>query len=183
MSRFGADVMARARAAVRAAQAAPPAPEPASAPPAPADAVALAAALCRRFEGLHLRPYLCPAGVPTIGYGSTLYEDGQPVRLTDSPITAERAEAMLLRDLRTIRMPAVLRLCPGATTGGQQAALADFAFNLGTGALASSTLRKRVNAGRWDEVPAELRRWVRAGGQVLRGLVARREAEITVLGR
>ena len=52
----------------------------------------LAAKLCRRFEGLYLRPYLCPAGVPTIGYGSTVYENGMAVQLTDPPITRERAE-------------------------------------------------------------------------------------------
>jgi lysozyme len=147
-----------------------------------AEAAALAAALCRRFEGLRLRPYLCPAGVPTIGYGSTIYERGVPVRLTDAPISRDRAEALLLHDLRTRRLPAVLALCPGADTPGRVAALADFAFNAGVGALRASTMRRRVNAGQWDQVPAELRRWVRGGGKVLPGLVARREAEAALIG-
>lgn len=147
------------------------------------EAVLLAAKLCRRFEGLYLRPYLCPAGVPTIGYGSTVYESGAAVLLTDPPITRERAESLLLHDLTRTRAPAVTRLCPGAQAAGQQAALLDFAFNLGNGALASSTLRKRVNAGRWADVPAELRKWVKARGRVLRGLVLRREAEIELLDR
>lgn len=145
------------------------------------DPIALAAQLCRRFEGLYLRPYLCPAGVPTIGYGSTVYENGAAVQLTDPPITRERAEAMLLHDLTRTRAPAVRRLCPGVQTPGLAAALLDFAFNLGNGALAGSTLRKRVNAGRLDEVPAELRKWVRARGRVLRGLVLRREAEVALI--
>ncbi len=141
------------------------------------EALRLAAALCRRFEGLYLRPYLCPAGVPTIGYGSTRYPDGRAVRMSDPPITEAQAEAMLAHDLRTVRLPAVRRLCQGADTPGRLAALLDFAFNLGAGALAASTLRRRVNAGRWDAVPGELARWVMAGGRRLRGLVLRREAE------
>jgi lysozyme len=143
--------------------------------------VQLAAALCRRFEGFRGRPYLCPAGVPTIGYGSTTYEHGGPVRLTDATITPERANALLLHDILTRRKPAVIRLCPGADTPERRAALIDFAFNLGTGALASSTLRKRVNAGRWEDAKHELGRWVRGGGRVLPGLVKRRAAEALLL--
>lgn len=145
------------------------------------DALQLAAALCRRFEGLRLRPYLCPAGVPTIGYGSTRYMDGATVQLTDPAITADEADTLLLHDLRTVRLPAVQALCPGAETPERQAALLDWAYNLGTGALRASTLRRRVNAGQWDQVPAEIRRWVRGGGRVLPGLVARREAEVALL--
>lgn len=146
-----------------------------------AEAVHAAAALARRFEGLRLRPYLCPAGVPTIGYGATLYEDGAPVRMSDPPITAARAGQMLEHDLHTRRLPAVLRLCPNVKHPGRVAALVDFAFNLGTGRLASSTLRRRVNAERWEDVPGELRKWTRGGGIVLRGLVLRREAEIHLI--
>lgn len=145
------------------------------------DAVAVAAALARRFEGLYLTPYLCPAGVPTIGYGATYYEDGRRVQLTDPPITRERAEALLLWMVRTKYLPSVVALCPGARDPGRLAALIDFTFNLGSGNLRASTLRKRVNAGDWDQVPTELRKWVRGGGRVLRGLVLRREAEIELV--
>lgn len=144
-------------------------------------AVATTAALCRRFEGLYLRPYMCPAGVPTIGYGATFYEDGQRVHLKDPPITKERAEQLLLWHIRSEYLPAVLQLCPDVREPGQLAALIDFTFNLGTGQLRASTLRKRVNAGDWAAVPRELRKWVRGGGKVLRGLVLRREAEIELL--
>jgi lysozyme len=145
------------------------------------DAVELAAALARRFEGLYLSPYLCPAGVPTIGYGATYYEDGSLVKLTDSPITKERAESLLLWMVKTKYLPAVIRLCPIVNTPERMAALIDFTFNLGAGQLKASTLRKRVNEGRWSDVPYELRKWVKGGGKVLKGLVKRREAEVQLI--
>lgn len=144
-------------------------------------AILVAAALCRRFEGLFLTPYLCPAGVPTIAYGATYYEDGTAVTLLDPAVTQERAEALLLWMVRTRYLPAVLRLCPGIDDPQRLAALIDFAFNLGAGQLKASTLRKKVNAGAWGDVPAELRKWVKGGGKVLRGLVIRREAEASLI--
>jgi len=144
-------------------------------------AVQVAAALARCFEGLYLLPYLCPAGVPTIGYGATYYENGVRVTLKDPAITRERAEALLLWLVRTVYLPAVLKLCPGVDTPQRLAALIDFAFNLGAGNLAASTLRKRVNANRWADVPVEFRKWIRGGGRVLRGLQLRREAEVALV--
>lgn len=144
-------------------------------------AVVLAAELCRKFEGLYLRPYLCPAGIPTIGYGATYYEDGAPVTLKDPVINKERAEQLLMWMIRTRYLPAVRDLCPTVTSPERLAALVDFAFNLGAGNLKASTLRRKINAGQWDDVPAELRKWVRGGGRVLPGLVKRREAEIALL--
>ena len=145
------------------------------------DVIAIAAALARRFEGLYLNPYICPAGVPTIGYGATYYENGESVRLTDPKITKEYAEKLLIWMIKTKYLPAVLKLCPGVTDPIKLAGLIDFTFNLGSGRLKSSTLRKRVNAGQWDLVPAEYRKWTRGGGKVLRGLVIRREADIDPL--
>ncbi len=144
-------------------------------------AALVAAALARRFEGCYLKPYLCSAGVPTIGYGATYYEDGTRVTLADYPITKERAEALLMWMVRTVYMPAVMKLCPGIDNPNRIAAITDFAFNLGTGALKSSTLRKKINAGDWDAVPSELRKWTKGGGKVLRGLVIRREAEAALV--
>lgn len=144
-------------------------------------AVMVAAALCRRFEGLYLAPYLCPAGVPTVGYGATFYEDGKRVKLTDPPITRARAEALLLWQVRTQFLPAVLILCPGVDDPHRLAALIDFTFNLGAGNLKSSTLRRRANAGDWEAVKRELVKWVRAGGRVLAGLVKRRKAEVDLI--
>lgn len=143
-------------------------------------ALAVAEHLCKRFEGLRLRPYLCPAGVPTIGYGATRYPDGRAVTLADAPVTELRAVQLLRWDLENVRIPAVLALCPGLE-GERLGLLTDFCYNLGTGRLRASTLRKRINDGRWDLVPAELRKWVLAGGRRLPGLVARREAEIAYI--
>lgn len=143
-------------------------------------AIEIASALARRFEGFYSRPYLCPAGVATVGFGATRYEDGRPVSLADPPITKERAEQLLQHELRGC-LATVLRLCPVADTEGRIAALVDFTFNLGSGRLHSSTLRRKVNAGQWDQVPAELAKWVRGGGKILPGLVARRHAEAMLL--
>jgi lysozyme len=136
----------------------------------------LAAAICREFEGFYPRPYLCPAGVPTIGFGATFYEDGTRVTLKDAPITRERAEQLLAWHLRRRFLPAAVKLCPGANTVGRLAGLVDFAFNLGEGNLRASTLRRRVNAGEWEDVPAQHMRWNKAGGRVLRGLTRRCKA-------
>lgn len=144
-------------------------------------AVKVAAALARRFEGCYLRPYLCPAGVPTIGYGATYYEDGTRVTLFDPQIARERAESLLLWMVRTRYLPVVLRLCPGIDNPERLAAIIDFTFNLGAGNLQASTLRRRINAGQWDDVPGELRKWIKGGGRVLAGLVKRREAEVALL--
>lgn len=143
--------------------------------------VEIAAALARRFEGCYLRPYLCPAGVPTIGYGATYYEDSTRVTLFDAPITRERAESLLLWMVHTRYLPVVLRLCPGIDSPERLAAIIDFTFNLGAGNLQASTLRRRINAGQWDDVPGELRKWIKGGGRVLAGLVKRREAEVALI--
>lgn len=142
--------------------------------------VAGIADLCRRFEGFRAKPYLCPAGVATIGYGATTYLDGRPVQLKDRPISQSTADALLIRQIEQIYLPGVLRLCPGLPDAAQIAA-GDFAFNLGLSRLAGSTLRKRLMARDWPAAVSELRKWVRGGGKVLPGLVLRREAEAQLL--
>lgn len=119
--------------------------------------------------------------MPTIGYGATHYLDGRRVLMTDPAISRDAADRLLLRMIEQTYMPAVLRLCPGVDNAQRLAALVDFTFNLGAGNLKASTLRRVVNAGDWDRVPAELRKWVFAGGRRLQGLVTRREAEIALL--
>lgn len=145
-------------------------------------ALAIAAGLCRRFEGLRLKPYLCPAGVPTIGYGSTRYADGKAVTLRDAPITAAQADELLMATLRRDYLPGVLRLSPSLADKPQVlGAIVDFAYNLGVAKYGSSTLRKRIDAGDMAGARAELAKWVRGGGKVLPGLVARRAAEVALL--
>lgn len=146
--------------------------------------LALAAGLCRVFEGLYLRPYLCPANVPTIGFGTTRYESGVRVTLADPPIIRERAEDLLLWELKKACLPQVLRLCPNLPEWGPSAvaALVDFTYNLGAGNLAASTLRKRILADDLQGAKAELMKWVRGGGKVLPGLMRRRAAECALIG-
>lgn len=145
--------------------------------------VEIAAALCKRFEGFRSHPYLCPAGVPTIGYGATHYLDGRQVKLTDPPISREAGERLLMLMIRRKYMPQVISACPSLVheTSERLAAIIDFTFNLGAGNLRASTLRRRINSGDWDDVPDQLRRWNKAGGRVLRGLVIRREAEAVLI--
>lgn len=131
------------------------------------------APLVKRYEGLRLRAYICPAGIPTIGYGHT-----KGVSLGQT-ITELQADALLEQDM-TAAVLDTLRLCPvlAQETQTRLAAVADFTFNLGAGRLKASTLRRRINTGEYDDVPYELRRWVRAGPNILPGLVARRESEV-----
>lgn len=147
------------------------------------DALRLAADLCRRFEGLSLKPYPCPAGIPTIGYGSTRYADGRAVTLRDASITQAQAEDLLLLTLRRDYLPGVLKASPGlAARPGVLAAVVDFAYNLGLGHYEGSTLRKSIDAGDWAGAKVELGKWVRGGGRVLPGLVVRRAAEAALIG-
>jgi lysozyme len=144
-------------------------------------ALAVACVLARRWEGFRSRPYLCPAGVPTIGYGFTHYADGRMVTLADPPMTRAQAQSLLEHMVRTRYMRDTIRLCPNIDSPERLGAITDFAFNLGSGNLRSSNLRKKILADDWEAVPAELRKWTKAGGRVLRGLVLRREAEIAYL--
>jgi lysozyme len=145
------------------------------------EALPIIESLCVRFEGVYLQPYACPAGVATIGVGTTRYLDGSPVRLSDPPITREQAMALLRAQLRTVYIPQTLDACPGIDTPERLAAIADFCYNCGAANLRASTLRRRVNAGAWDDVPAQLLRWVFAAGKRLRGLERRRAAEAALI--
>lgn len=145
--------------------------------------LALAEGLCRVFEGFYSKPYLCPAGVPTIGYGSTYYADGRAVTLRDAPISEPEARALLQLKLRTEYLPGVLRLCPVLASHENRCnAVVDFAYNLGAGRLQTSTLRRKINAQDWAGAREQLKLWVRGGGKVLPGLVKRRAAEAALLG-
>jgi len=126
--------------------------------------------LIRHFEGCRLDAYLCPAGVWTIGYGHTA-----DVKEGDS-IDQEAAEAFLIEDLEKFEQ-AVTRLVEVPLTQQQFDALVSWTFNLGAGNLAESTLLRKLNNYQYAEVPEQMMRWVRAGGQVLEGLVKRRAAE------
>ena len=131
--------------------------------------------LAKRFEGFSSRPYICPAGYWTIGYGHLCKPD-------HPRITREQGLAYLEADLGKALM-ATLRYCPVLATESEArlAAIVDFTFNLGAGRLQTSTLRRRINARDWPGAVTQLMRWVHGGGRVLPGLVARRKAEAALL--
>lgn len=127
-------------------------------------------ALIKSFEGLYLRAYRCPAGVLTIGWGST-----EGVR-EGAVISEDEAEEMLHKELERFE-EAVNHLVKVPLTQHQFDALVSFSYNVGSRALEHSTLLRKLNDGDYNAVPAELGRWVRGGGRVLQGLVRRRRAE------
>jgi GH24 family phage-related lysozyme (muramidase) len=136
-----------------------------------------ARAIVKEYEGCRLQAYLCPAGVPTIGWGHT-----HGVQLGQT-ITQAQAEALLEQDLQRFA-DGIHELIPASRKlgGNQQAALISWAFNVGLGAVERSTLRRRINAGESPVVvvPEELPRWNKGDGEVLLGLVRRRAAEVAL---
>ena len=128
--------------------------------------------LAMRFEGLRLKAYQDSVGFWTIGYGHHC-SDHQP------PITEDEAHDLLEADLK-IATTGALTCCP-KITGGVLEALTDFVFNLGTKRLEHSTLRVAVNNRDWPEARKQIRKWVYAGGEVLPGLVHRRDAEAELI--
>lgn len=127
-------------------------------------------AIIRKYEGLSLSAYVCPAGVWTIGYGHT---DG--VRDGDV-VDFEHAERLLTQDL-FIAESAVQRLVTMPLNDNQFAALCSWTLNLGTENLRASTLLHLLNMGKYADVPAQMMRWNRCKNKVLPGLTRRRRAE------
>lgn len=132
-------------------------------------------ALIKAHEGLRLLAYRCPAGVWTIGYGHTSAAGDPPV-VQGMKITGQEADTILRRDLARFER-GVLSVVKVPLAQNQLDALVSFAFNVGLGAFAKSTLVRRLNEGRYEDVPRELMRWTRAGGRELPGLVNRRREE------
>jgi lysozyme len=142
----------------------------------------LSATLCKQFEGYRAKPYLCPANVATIGYGSTYYADGRKVSLDDPPMDQQEANALLMIELEHTYLQGVLRNCPILATDERKCnAIVDFVYNLGIGRLQTSTLKKKINSRDWDGAKEQLMLWTRGGGKVLSGLVKRRKAECLLL--
>ena len=127
-------------------------------------------ALIKKFEGLELDSYQCSANVWTLGYGHT-----QGVAEGDS-CSEEEAEIILVNALKEFETY-VNALVDVDLDQNQFDALVAWTFNLGPTNLRTSTLLKKLNAGDYNDVPSEIKRWNRAGGQVLDGLIRRREAE------
>lgn len=128
-------------------------------------------ALIKQFEGLRLEPYLCPAGIQTIGYGHT-----KGVTMKSRRISQEQADDYLRRDLLDAER-AVQHFITVPMNDNQFAALVSFVFNVGIANFLASTLRKRLNAGLYLEAASEFENWVLAKKKRIPGLVNRRAAE------
>lgn len=130
--------------------------------------------LIKRWEGLRLRAYKDTGGVWTIGYGHT--SDARQAVFHGLEITEKQAEELLVHDLKEAE-DAVQRLVKVPLNENQRGALVSFTYNLGEVQVARSTLLKKLNAGLYDEVPAQMKRWVYDNGRKLQGLVNRRNDE------
>ena len=129
--------------------------------------------LIKYYEGLELEAYLCSSGIPTIGYGST-----ENVEM-GMKITQEKAESLLDQDLAKFE-DAIERLITVPLSQSQFDALTSWAFNVGTGAVQDSTLRRRLNEGEdvMEVIRQELPRWNKGPNGPLPGLIKRRKAEV-----
>ena len=129
--------------------------------------------LIKQFEGFRANAYMCPANVPTIGYGATTWPNGQKVKIGEV-ITLETAEKLLMTDLE--KRSKVLQ---GLNLNQNQFdALLSFIYNIGTGAFRRSTILKKIKANPEDvTIRHEFMRWVNKGSAFERGLTRRRTAE------
>lgn len=142
-------------------------------------------ALVQHFEGClepagdgRFKAYADPAHgwkVPTIGWGTIAYENGQTVKRGDI-ITQDRADELLRWELN-LKGQGVAKLVKVAVTDAQFSALVCFAYNVGLGNLKSSTLLKLLNAGDYKGAAGQFIRWNKAAGKVLDGLTRRRMSE------
>lgn len=130
--------------------------------------------IVKEFEGYRNKAYQCSAGVWTIGYGTTRV-NGVPVKKGDT-CTPEEADEYIMTDLQNF-LTSIEEHIKIELSQNQIDALLCFAYNVGTGAFAKSTLLKKVNAGDFAAVPAEFLKWNKAGGKVVAGLTRRRQAE------
>ena len=129
--------------------------------------------LIRKYEGFSAKPYLCPAGVATIGYGTTVYPDGTKVTMNDKSITAETASDYLNYYVEQNILPHIADL---KLTTNQKTALVSLIYNIGWGAFSKSKCYKAIKEKDWATAYQEWT-WVKGGGKVLLGLVKRRAEE------
>lgn len=136
--------------------------------------------LITKHEGFSSKPYLCPAKVPTIGYGNTYYHDGKRVTLLDNPITKEQAFEMF-KEIADRFAKAVSQSVTADINQNQFNALVSFAYNVGVANLKKSTLLKLVNANPNNpQIKNEFLKWTKANGVLLNGLLKRRNDESSV---
>ena len=126
--------------------------------------------LIKKFEGCEYNAYKCAADVLTIGYGHT-----KDVKEGDL-VTQQEAENLLAEDLKEFENY-INDMVTVPLNQNQFDALVSWVFNLGPANLKASTMLKVINIGNYENVPEQIKRWNKAGGKVLDGLIRRREAE------
>lgn len=132
----------------------------------------------KEYESLQLNAYICPAGVLTIGWGHTGLVDGKRIEL-GMAITKVKAQELFEQDVATVEKPLANEPFANRLSQGQWDALVSFIYNVGWGNYKKSTLRKRINEDiNHTDIPNQFRRWNKANGKVLAGLVKRREWEV-----
>lgn len=132
--------------------------------------------LIKDFEGFSSTSYLCPAKIPTIGWGNTFYEDGRKVKLGEQISKTDALkllEVIANRDFADKIFPAI----KVKVTQNQFDAMVSLAYNIGVGAFLKSTLLKKVNAGDFAGAGEEFLKWNKASGKEVLGLTRRRERE------
>ena len=127
--------------------------------------------LIKHFEGFRAHPYLCPAGLKTVGYGHVM-EASFALPL---PLSPHDGEALLAQDVACMRR-CVRRLAPSLAWHREEA-LVSFVFNVGPFAFMRSTLRRRILRGDHEGAANEFHKWIWAGGRKLGGLIRRRAQE------
>lgn len=148
--------------------------------PSPSQVPPQALALIKRYEGLSLKPYRCPAGVWTIGYGMTRYGNGQPVKPEDPAISQGQAEQDLEALVREKYLAVLAKSVPywSEMNGNQQAALLSFAYNLGahfmSAATGFDTIQSNLKRKDWQAVPETLKLYRNRGSAFEEGLLKRR---------
>ena len=133
--------------------------------------------LIKEFEGFSANAYLCPAKIPTIGWGNTYYPNGKKVTMNDAPITKEYATEMLSYIAQKDFGDKIIPLLKVNINQNQYDALVSFCYNLGIGNFKSSTLLKKINNKDFIGASLEFEKWNKAGGKVLSGLTRRRLKE------
>lgn len=136
-----------------------------------------ASELISRFEGFRSKPYQNPKDRPTVGYGSTFYLDGRPVKLSDPDISEDAAMTLLQKTVSRC-IARVGGLCKVPLTQNQLTALTSFEYN--TGALNNSTLLKELNQKQYAAAAKQFLAWDHVAGAVDPGLVKRRNQEMAL---
>ena len=133
--------------------------------------------IIKEFESFRAKAYLCPSGIPTIGYGSTYYPDGKKVTLQDKEITEEKAFEILEYIANKDFGSNINKVVKAPLNQNQFDALVSFAYNIGNENFNSSTLLRWLNQGNYKEASMQLLRWNKSKGIVLNGLTKRRKSE------